>query len=624
MQHEPLTTDHGRLTASRSSLLLGLAVSVAMAALALHPQVSLWLERGAAWNGEYAQMYSDEPFYAVYANALRAGRPRRNDPYSGRDHAGANRLPESILSIQFLAGYAVALPARLLGLSTATVFILLPPLVACFTSLALYLLVLRLTGDEWVAAAAIPFVLCLGVLVTYQGAIRTLAGTPPIYTYLPFLRRFLPAVAFPVFVCFFLFVLRALDSRPARARRLWSLAAGASFAALVYAYFYLWTAALAWTLCLAPVVLLARRDERRAAFEVFGVTLAAAALALAPYFRMLAARSPDTDAVQALALTHAPDLFRRPELVACLLLAALACAARRGLVDWRGRAAQFAAAFALMPFAVYNQQVLTGRALQPLHYDTYAANYSVLIAAALVAWLFARGRRDPPRVVSASRAAKLLLAGAAVACLAWGLVESKVEADRLAAFNRRRDEARPAMLCVAELTGADARGDDARDLPVVLWTDLSHADELPGVAARASTLWAMHMYSYPGAGLAENKERLFTHLHYTGVSPARFAALAESDLPFRHFLFGWERINRRLNPNWRPVTADETRAEIDSYASFASTFTRERAARLPLSYLVTDANVPPDLSNLARHYDLDAGERAGPYVIHRIKLKGGG
>ncbi|MCA1612985.1 MAG: hypothetical protein LC800_02285 [Acidobacteria bacterium] len=610
-----------------------------MAALSLYPQVRLWRERGAEWNGEYALFYSDEPFYAAYVNALRAGRPRRNDAYSGRDRAGAGPLPESILSAQFVAGYAVALPARLFGLSTATAFILLAPLVAFLSSLALYRLVLRLTGDAWVAAASVPFVLCLGALVNFQGAIRTLTGTPPIYTYLPFLRRYVPGAAFPLLFVFCACVWRALAAVRRRGAISWALAAGACVALLVYSYFYLWTAALAWLAVIGLLWSLARREESRRVLEVSAVTLATSAAALVPYFRLLSRRAADTDAVQALAHTRAPDLLRRPELAGFLLLALLAAAWWRGRVRFSSRVTLFAAAFALTPSVLYNQQILTGRSLQPFHYDLFAANYFVLLSAALAAWLLWRGPRAGWERASASGRVRLLLACVALAAFGWGFVESEVDADRLAPLNRGRDEARAAALRVAELASADVsapgRSDarpgapaDARPAsggrPVVLWTDLSHANELPGVAADAAVLWAIHMYSNAGVPLAENKERLFTHLYYTGVTPDRFAALAENDLPFRHDLFGWERVNRRLNANFRPVTPAETRAEIDAYASFVSTFARERAARLPLSYLVAPAAASPDLSNLARFYSLDAAERAGPFVIHRLRLRDGG
>jgi hypothetical protein len=599
-----------------------------MAVLALYPQLTLWRERGRAWAGAYAATYSDEPFYAAYANALRDGRPRRNDPYTGRDDAPGASQPESLFSVQFAGGYAVALPARALGLSTSTAFILLAPLAAFASSLALFWLLRLVTRDDWFAAACVPVVLCAGVLVQFQGAIRSLTGTQPVYTYLPFLRRYLPAIAFPLLFVFCACVWRALEGEGRRARLAWAAGAGAAFAVLVYSYFYLWTAALAWLACLALLQLLARGRDAGRDLCALAVTAAVGAASLAPYFALVSRRAADTDAAQALARTHAPDLLRRPELLAVSILIALGALARRGRVDWRGRAALFAGAFALTPFVVSNQQIVTGRSLQPYHYDLYAANYSALVAAVLVAWLAWRGRASSAGAVSCSPRARKILSAAAVTALGWGLVESHVETRRLAGFNRRRDEAHAAALRLSRLARDDERAGPAGTVtgraapPVALWADLPRADEVPGAASNVSLLWAMQMYSSAAVPLAENKGRLFAQLHLTGVTPERFAALAAADVGFRHYLFGWARVNPRLSAVWRPVTQDELRAETDAYARFAAVFDREEAARAALSYVVVRAEGAPDLSRLERFYERDAGERAGAYTIYRVRLRG--
>ena len=79
----------------------GVLAALAMTVLALFPQVYLWAERGRAWQGANAYFYTDEPAYAAYVNALRDGRPRRNDPFTGRDAELAATNTESLFSIQF-------------------------------------------------------------------------------------------------------------------------------------------------------------------------------------------------------------------------------------------------------------------------------------------------------------------------------------------------------------------------------------------------------------------------------------------------------------------------------------------------------------------------------------------
>src|ERR1041384_7933529 len=126
----------------------GVVVAVGMTLLALCPQIYLWHVRGRAWAGANAYFYTDEPAYAAYVNALVDGRPRRNDPYTGADDTPAAPQPESLFSIQFIPAYLIALPARSLGLSTATAFILLAPIVAFTTSLALFWLLALLMAGE--------------------------------------------------------------------------------------------------------------------------------------------------------------------------------------------------------------------------------------------------------------------------------------------------------------------------------------------------------------------------------------------------------------------------------------------------------------------------------------------
>ena len=111
---------------------------MAMTVLALLPQFHLWAGRSGEWQGSFVTFDFDEVAYASYLNALIDGRPRRNDPYTGRTDTAEQALPESLHSIQFVAAYALALPARALGLSTGTTFILVRALAAFASTLALF------------------------------------------------------------------------------------------------------------------------------------------------------------------------------------------------------------------------------------------------------------------------------------------------------------------------------------------------------------------------------------------------------------------------------------------------------------------------------------------------------
>ncbi|PYS88580.1 MAG: hypothetical protein DMF64_20190 [Acidobacteria bacterium] len=588
-----------------------------MALLALYPQLSLWHQRGADYQGEFVSFSGgDEEAYAAYVNALVAGRPRRNDPFTGRDAELATTRTESLFSIQFVPAYAVALPARLFGLSTATMFILLAPLAAFASALALFWLIALVTKDDRVAAACVPVVLCLGALATAQGAARTLLHLPaPIYVYLPFLRRYEPAVSFPLFFLFCALVWRVLTHTRRRAVW-WSIAfAALVFWLLVFSYFYLWTAAAAWLACLTLLWLAARPDDwRTGLWRLLGTGLLAA-LALLPYLLLLARRATTTDAVQGLARSHAPDLTRRPELFGFVILLALALAAWRGRIAWREPATLCAASFALVPFAVFNQQIVTGRSLQPMHYEQFIANYAALTAACLAATLIWRG----PHSTSVRTQTRALVL---VALLAFGvgLMETLVETKRYLPTNLKRDEERRVLLRLDGLTRTISSPQVA-EYPVVLCPDPFQADDVPMVAARARVLWAPHMSSFPGLQPGEYRERLFRQLYYTGVDPQRFAARAASERAFLYQLFGWARANRRLNVNWQPITAAEIQAQVRAYTDFYTTFDRTRAAPPELSYVITPAAGAPELSNLDRWYERDAGERMGAFMLYSVRLR---
>ena len=115
----------------------------------------------------------------------------------------------------------------------------------------------------------------------------------------------------------------------------WSIAAGLTFALLIFSYFYLWTAAGAWLACLSVVWLASRPGEWRRVALVFGVIVAFALAAFVPYFILLSHRAAETDSSILMVPTHAPDLFRVPELLSAIVLAILAIQSRRGKIDWK-------------------------------------------------------------------------------------------------------------------------------------------------------------------------------------------------------------------------------------------------------------------------------------------------
>jgi hypothetical protein len=185
---------------------------IVVALFGLYPQFALWNERGAEWNGTFASNDLDEVAYAAYLQALIDGRPRKNDPYSGRDQSAESPQPESIFSIQFLPPVAISIPARLLGLDASNTFILLSFAASFFTALALFWLLAQITGDNRFAFVVALIILFGGALASGNGAINEFLGRGAAYPFFPFLRRYIPAAAFPFFFAMFGFVWLSLKS----------------------------------------------------------------------------------------------------------------------------------------------------------------------------------------------------------------------------------------------------------------------------------------------------------------------------------------------------------------------------------------------------------------------------
>jgi hypothetical protein len=280
------------------------------------------------------------------------------------------------------------------------------------------------------------------------------------------------------------------------------------------------------------------------------------------------------------------------------------------------QAAVFAASFALVPFVVFNQQVITGRSLQPLHYDLYIAKYLALIALILCAVLIWRSRSHAKVVRFPGR----ILFGIALAAFVWGCIETVVATGRYAAVNVGLDRARITTLRLAEMARATG---EAR--PVAISTDLMLADSLPTDAPLA-VLWAPHLQVFSGTTSAEHRQRIYHHLFYTGVTYAPgdeqdFARLDPQKRYFISSLVGWGRSDAAWNVAWRPISQAEVTAEIRGYAEYTASFNRERAAQPTLSYVVVPAWQQADLQNLDRWYERDAGERSGDFIIYRVWLR---
>ena len=598
----------------------GIGAAVVMMLVALFPQIHFIGQRGREWHGANAITHPDEVAYSAYLAALVRGNPRRFDPYTGRGAQG--EASESLFSIQMVPAYTVALPSRWLGLSASAAFMILPALCALTASLAIFWLIALLTRDERFSAAAVLVILGFGTLIAGQGIARhvpTLDYLIPLWIsksisrsslyHLPFLRLYQPAVAFPLFFLQCGFVWLALTRPTHRRAIIAATGAGLVFALLVFSYFYLWTAASAWLACMCALWLLVRGAERKRTMIVFAIICAFAAAGLVVYFRLLSHRAATVDAAQALMLTHRPDPFRLPEIVVWFVLAVLGVGVWRRIVHGRDPVVLVATSFALTVLVVFNQQIITGRSLQPIHYQWFIANYCALTAAALTAALW--WRSESRRFLTDRRLTLIAIMALLLACgevwlaasVSWNynlaIDDGKPVADRLSQF----DQVGPSPAHVA------------------LIADLRLADRLPTDSPQA-VLWAPHMLVFPGVTEANNRERFFQQLYYLGYDEKKFwTELDDPDWSFLAGILPYQRLSPVVSGSYKPLTPEELNAQVASYLEYSRTFNRDRAASPTLSYLVVPAEKQPDYANLDRWYQRDAGERVGAFILYRLKLR---
>lgn len=600
----------------------GIIAGLFLAVFSLYPQMRLIYLRGGDWQGNYAFNDADEAAYAAYINALIEGRPRKNDPYTGRDDSPSDPQPESLFSIQFAAPYTIAIPARILGIPATWAMTISGALAAFLTALAVFWLLGMVIGDSLFAMAGSLFVLVGGAVFAGEGAIGKIFGGVYAYPYFPGFRRYVPALAFPAFFAMTGLVWKligrepAVEAGPTTATRpvvvpVYFLLASVAFGYMVFSYFYVWTAALAWIGCIGICWLIARPPGVWSDLRLLGGLVISFLVFLVPYAFLLSSRAPSMDDVQLLVYTRAPDLFRVPELIGFGVLVLIAVAVRLKMFAFREKPTLFAVSLALLPLAVFNQQIVTGRALQPIHYQVFIANYVAGLAFVTTLGLIWRTADGRDRA-----AGKLAMAGFALVAVIWGFTECYFTIGELDTVNVERDRGMPVARRLSEI----GKGDPDKYKQVVLHFGVTEADDLPSLAPQAE-FWAPHQAMFSGGTRAEAEERFFKYLYYLKVKGPGLYYYLRTDYVTIAALFGWDRHSDRLSSEARPLTQYEISDEVSRYEDYCRYFSMENAAEPRISYVVVPAGNSVDLSNVIRWYDLDEGEMLGDFTLYRATLR---
>lgn len=580
----------------------------------MYPQLKMFYLRGNDWQGAYAFNDIDEEAYSAYLRALIDGRPRKNDPYTGRDDSPETPQPESLFSVQFATPYAVAIPARILGLTASTAMWISGGIAAFVAGLALFWLIGRITDDSFYAMAGALIVICGGALAAGEGAIPEILYDGTAYPYFPGLRRYVPALPFAAFFILCGAIWSMLSTEELKKRIFYCILSSVCFAFIVYSYFFIWTATAAWLACITLVWLIVRPENWLKDFKAFLVLGITCLASLVPYALMLSNRSQDQDSgVMLLVYTRMPDLWRVPELIGYSVIGMLILAVVLKAIKLKDRATLFTFSLALLPFILFNQQVITGHSLQPIHYQVFIGNYVAALSLVLMIGLLVRS-------LVPTRNMKIAFASLAIIAAIWGIVECHYTVRVLDDANVERDEFMPLAKRLTELSAGDVPSPDSRRA-VVLSYSMLLGDDLPTIAPQA-VLWARHQHVFVGASGEESKLRYYQYLYYTDLDENWLDnSLKEGDFISMITLFGWGRHTNRLSSVSNPLTFSEIESESEKFGDYINNFSIKDASSPTLSYVIVPTDWNLKFENLDKWYERDAGERIGKSILYKVKLR---
>jgi hypothetical protein len=265
----------------------------------------------------------------------------------------------------------------------------------------------------------------------------------------------------------------------------------------------------------------------------------------------------------------------------------------------------FAYSFAFVPIIVFNQQLITGRSLQPIHYQVFIGNYVASLGLVVTLGLLWK------KVNLSNRNSNAVLSTLAFLAIVWGFVECHYTVRVLDEANVIRDKG---MDIAERLKTLDKNG-------VILPFSLLQGDDLPTIAPQ-SVLWARHQHVFAGVTWQENKERYYQTLYYQNMDEKQLAEnMKNGDFVSVIALFGWGRHTDRLNSEFKPLTYGEIDEEAAKYGEYRKNFSLKNATNPIISYVIVPNDWQVDFSNLDFWHERNSGEVFKEYTLYKVKLK---
>src|SRR5258705_13417255 len=133
-------------------------------------------------------------------------------------------------------------------------------------------------------------------------------------------------------------------------------------------------------------------------------------------------------------------MLRVPELIGLAVIGMIVFRVVRRRIQWASPKTLFATSFALTPFIVFNQQVITGHSLQPFHYEAFIANYLALIGLFVASVIIWRGPESAKRPMPPRFAARM-----AFVAIWWAALEAMAPVKDIIKESQLTDRA--ALIC---------------------------------------------------------------------------------------------------------------------------------------------------------------------------------
>jgi len=274
---------------------------------------------------------------------------------------------------------------------------------------------------------------------------------------------------------------------------------------------------------------------------------------------------------------------------------------RRGSVSRNSPELLFTASCALTPFVVFNQQILTGRSLQPFHYEQFIINYLVLIAVVCTYHAIWQRPKIRPLVW-------------ALFAIGVGITTAIKEARDNSALNVTRDQAEPVFQKLCELASKQPYQGY-----VVSNSTLLAASSL--TSCSVPELWGPSLYTHGGTTVTEQIERFYQYLFFLGVTPQALERELQSSPQTRAALFGLHRENKAITSAFTPVSTVEIQQQVNAYSSYINGLTRDQAERWPISYLLMIDDTPYNFSNLDKWYLREQELKVGGSFIYPVYFR---